>query len=488
MSEGTLPAGRRVAVVGGGLGGLCAAGLLAREGCAVTLFEGSDRLGGKARAFTFGGVTLDGGPTLLTLPEVVRETFEALGAEDLLPPFLELPHQCQYVYPDGSRFDAYRELELTAASAGVMDPAEGKGVRRFYADAQAIYRAAGEPYLEAPYEGMASFMARVARRGLSAVAMGMRLGTLDALARRHFRTPALQQFVGRFATYAGASPYEASAAFALIPHLERAHGVHHVVGGMGALVEALRRAVLRLGVQVRLNARARWTPRGEGFEVGTEELAEVFDAVVVNADPLAVSGRRPQALALSGYVLFLEASARLSLPHHCVLFSGDYAGEFAELFSARAPSDPTVYVCHPAATDATMAPPGKSGLFVMANAPAVPPGASSRERATLEAELAALPERMLSRLFLAFPLLKGQVHVVGARTPADLERLGAPGGSIYGFLPHGRFGPFRRPRMRGRTPGVFFAGGGTHPGGGVPLVMLSGRFAAQLALRHLRAA
>jgi phytoene dehydrogenase-like protein len=78
------------------------------------------------------------------------------------------------------------------------------------------------------------------------------------------------------------------------------------------------------------------------------------------------------------------------------------------------------------------------------------------------------------------------MRVVAQRSPVDLAALGAPGGSIYGFLPHGRFGPFRRPRIRGGTPGLFFAGGGTHPGGGVPLVMLSGQFAARMASAHLR--
>jgi phytoene dehydrogenase-like protein len=93
---------------------------------------------------------------------------------------------------------------------------------------------------------------------------------------------------------------------------------------------------------------------------------------------------------------------------------------------------------------------------------------------------------MFEKLYQHFPELKGRTRVIGQRTPVDLAAQGAPGGSIYGFLPHGRFGPFRRPRIKGRTPGLFFAGGGTHPGGGVPLVMLSGRFAAELAAAHLR--
>ncbi len=475
---------RRVAVVGGGLGGLCAAGLLARQGCDVTLFERSDALGGKARALDFGGLRLDAGPTLLTLPDVVRETFRSLDAEDLLPPFLELTHQCHYRWPDGTALDAHRSLEATAASAARIATGEGDAVHRFYAEAQAIYRAAGEPYLEAAYEGVPAFMRRVARRGLSALALGVRLGTLHQLACRHFQTPHLRQFVGRFATYAGASPYAASSAFALIPHLEQAYGVHHVVGGIGALVQALTAAVQRLGVRLELGARARWSREGQVFAVGAEEPCDTYDALVVNADPLEDAKEQP--LALSGQVLFLEASQRLTLPHHTVLFGGDYQNEFAELFSGRAPSDPTVYVCHPAASDPSMAPAGKSGLFVMVNAPALPP-TGAPGRAALEEGLADLSERALRRLFLAFPSLRGQVHLLGERTPMDLERLGAPGGSIYGFLPHGRFGPFRRPRIRGEAPGLFFAGGGTHPGGGVPLVLLSGRFAAQLALQHLEA-
>ncbi len=351
----------------------------------------------------------------------------------------------------------------------------------FYAEAARLYRAAGEPYLEVPFEGMAAFMARVARRGPSAVLAGLRMGSLDDLARKHFRSPELQQFVGRFATYAGASPYQASAAFALIPHLERAHGVHHVEGGMGALVEALSTAAVRAGVDVRLDRPVqRSTADGLGLVVDDEELR--FDAVVMNQDPLAANGRtQPEPLALSGYVLLLEADRRLPLAHHTVRFSSDYRAEFDALFSGRLAEDPTVYFCHPAATDPTMAPEGKSGLFVMANAPAIDAAAGDEEWVRREA---TLREQCLAAARAVVGPEVG-LTVLGERTPRDLERLGAPGGSIYGFLPHGKFGPFRRPRIRGAHPGLFYAGGGTHPGGGVPLVMLSGRFAAELASRHL---
>jgi len=193
-------------------------------------------------------------------------------------------------------------------------------------------------------------------------------------------------------------------------------------------------------------------------------------------------GREREPLAMSGYVFFVDVPRRVSLPHHLIVFSKDYAAEFAELFSARVPTDPTIYVCHPAATDATMAPAGRSGLFVMVNVPAFTDEARAREEWPAQAR--RLQARCLEVLRAQFPELR-DLNVFAERTPLDLAARGAPGGSIYGFLPHGKFGPFRRPHLKGRERGVFFAGGGTHPGGGVPLVMLSGRFAAGLAHAHL---
>lgn len=473
---------RRIAIVGAGLGGMTAAGELAHAGHQVTLFEQSPTLGGKAQVVSSHGLTLDTGPTLLTLPAVVRETFTRLGAEDLLPRFIPLPHQARYQWSDGSTFDCHEDLERTIESS----PADAKGLRSFYEEAAAIHRAAGEPYLEAAFEGLPEFLGRVARRGIKSMVSGLKLSTLDGLGRKHFRTsPRLQQFVGRFATYAGASPYQASAAFALIPHLERQFGVHHVEGGMVALVAAMCSALTRAGVDIQLGVKARWEEGPQGLRVGRPGDEQPFDAVIVNADPLVDQPLGEQRLALSGYVLLLELDRRIALPHHFIAFGDDYRNEFSELFSGAVPTDPTVYFCHPAASDPTVAPPGKSGIFAMVNAPALP---NALEAGRWAEHAARMKERCLAVLRRVVPELKSsEITVLAERTPLDLQARGAPGGSIYGFLPHGRFGPFRRPRIRSRTPGVFYAGGGTHPGGGVPLVMLSGHFAAELALEHVGA-
>lgn len=471
---------RRAAVVGGGFGGLVAAGLLARAGVAVTLWEAGATLGGKAQRLRTEGLVLDTGPTLLTMPDGVRDVFAALGARDLLPAITPLDLHCEYRFADGRRLRAWDRLDATAAEAAALDPADGDGLRAFYAEAATLWRVAGEPYLEAPWGGVADFFRRVARRGPGAIVRGMRMGTLASLAARHLRSPALRQYAGRFATYVGAAPDQVSAAFAMIPHLELVEGVHHVSGGMGALVDALAAALRRLGVRIELGTPAGWCGTTGALRAGPRGGEEPVDAVIVNADPLGEDPKGP--LAFSGYVLCLGVPRRLDLPHHSVAFAADYDGEFRALASGRVADDPTVYVCHPVATDPAMAAADRSGLYVMVNAPTLPPGPPPGAWP----HAAAVRGRCLARLAREWgaAALDGAT-VLAERTPVDFARQGAPRGSLYGYLPRGRFGAFRRPAMRGRVPGVFFAGGGTHPGGGVPLVMRSGRFAAGLALAHL---
>jgi hypothetical protein len=187
---------RRVAVIGGGIGGLTAAGLLASGGIPVTLFEAGQRLGGKAATFEADGLRLDLGPTLLTMPSVVRDTFARIGATDLLPPIVPLALQCEYRFASGMRYRAWSELARSVEEASAFGVHEAGGLRRFYADANALWRVAGEPYLEAPFDGLGGFLARVGRRGLSAALRGLRMGTLAQLAARHFRSHEMRQFVG----------------------------------------------------------------------------------------------------------------------------------------------------------------------------------------------------------------------------------------------------------------------------------------------------
>lgn len=465
--------GRRIGIIGGGLAGLAAAAILARRGHAVHLFERTERVGGKANTVVVDGIVLDTGPTLLTLPVTITSVLEDAGAA--VPKWLPLETQCSYRFADGRGFEAYADVDRTAASVAAFASEDEAGLRSFYAAAATLYDAAGKPYLDAPFEGYVAY----ARRSLGTIrpklALQLLTQTLADLASQHFRTAAMQSFAGRFATYVGTSPFLASPALAMIAHVERAFGVHHVVGGMRTIAESLAAAALANGAKLSTNADV--VHRG-GLVIGPRGTVdgERFDAVIVNEDPRARDGVERE-LALSGYVLLLASDVRLTLPHHRVIFARDYRAEFDEIMNGEPPTDPTIYLCHPVATDPSAAPVGASGLYAMINMP-------PRAPYTPE-ELAVVKERVLARIYAAEPALKGHLRIIGERTPNDFLALGAPGGSIYGHLEKGAFGPFRRPRMRGRPEGLFYAGGGTHPGGGVPMVLSSGRFAANMVSEHL---
>ncbi|MCC6811558.1 MAG: phytoene desaturase [Deltaproteobacteria bacterium] len=462
---------RRVAVIGAGFAGLTAAALLSKRGFSVDVFEQQSSIGGKAQSVHEGGVTLDLGPTLLTMPSVARGLFAELGAEDLMPRLHTLDEQCAYRFADGSSFSAHSDIERMAAAASQFGHDEARAIHSFFAEAESIYRAAGEPFLAAPFSGMLGYGLRVAAGGPRALTLGLGMSTLHALACRHFKSAHLRQFIGRFATYVGGSPFEMSAAYAMIAHLERSQGVHHVEGGMGALARRLATAAARLGVRVHLGAPARAERVGDGFVVSHGTERALYDEVVINADPLTEVAPVTSRLSMSGHVLALNVPRRLALSHHSVFFSADYASEFASIACGLVPSDPTVYVCHPAASDSTMAEPGRSGLFVMINA--APVGGDYREAQGRRAIFSALQRAGVD---------VSPATIIAERTPADFARFGAPKGALYGALGHGRLGPFFRPKAQGRD-GRWFAGGGTHPGGGVPMVMLSGRFAAN-AITH----
>jgi 1-hydroxycarotenoid 3,4-desaturase len=303
---------------------------------------------------------------------------------------------------------------------------------------------------------------------------------------RHFADPRLRQLFGRYATYCGASPFQAPATLMLIAHAER-EGVWLVEGGMQRLAQALETLARRVGVTLRYGARVERI-EADGGRVAGVRLAggERIDAgaVVVNADPAAltaglfgeaVRAAVPSAAgerSLSAFtVAQLGTVAGPALARHTVFFSADYPGEFADLAAGRTPREPTVYVC---AQDRPDAPPGPERLFMLINAPASGDGGAWPQEAVEACEQAI--RRRLATCGLQMTPREGPV----ISTPADFaRRFPATGGALYGPAMHGWAAAFRRPGARTRIAGLYLAGGGAHPGAGVPMAALSGGLAAQ---------
>ncbi|GAA3148308.1 phytoene desaturase family protein [Planomonospora alba] len=467
-----------VIVAGGGVGGMVAALLLARAGHRVRVCERLPRLGGKLAEHRRDGFAFSLGPSLLTLPEL----FTGLGLELELVEPREL---CRYRFADGSVLTAHRDPERMAAAVERLAPGQGHRWRAFHAWARECLAASRRTFFAGPALSRPRSGARP--RDLLAVAPGR---TLDGLARRFFTDPRLRQYAGRYATYAGSSPYRAPAALGSAVALEHGGGGWYVAGGLPRLADALAAALEKAGVEVALETEVAEVladrERVLGVRLACGERVRA-DAVVANTDAAALYGRllpdrrrlrRIASLGLSSSAFLLLAGVEgrtEGLAHHSVLFSADYRREFADIFDRRRPpEDPTLYVGCPAVDDPSQAPDGCESWTVLVNVPARDPSRwPMPPHAYRDLVLERLAERGLD--------LSGRLRFADLFTPADLrDRYGAWGGAIYGGAHGGPLAPLRRPGNRGPRRGLYLVGGSAHPGGGLPLVAMGGRIVAAL--------
>lgn len=467
----------RVVVVGAGVGGLAAAVRCLEAGHAVTVLEATGAPGGKAGRRELDGYAFDTGPSLLTMPWVFEEL---LG--DATPALVRVEPVTRYRFADGSEVDLSADLPRALSALEAWSLGAGDDWSRFLGVCAGMWRAS-VPVLT----GLPPWPPRRPSRDDPAPDPRDLLRvkpwhTLRSLARSLFRDPRLRLVVERFATYAGADPRRAPAALAVAGYVEHAFGAWHVRGGIYELVRALERRVGELGGDVRYGTPVEAVLRGGGrvSGVGTSGGSVAADWVLWNGDALTLAGhlgrrrRQPRERSLSGFVTLLGVRGPTpGLAHHTICFPRDYDAEFDDVFVHRRPvREPTLYLSASSITDPGEAPQGGENWFVLVNAPA---GLQARAWDGYE-------DHVVARLAAAGLDVTGRVEIRATLSPTDLEReTGAVGGAIYGDAPHGRLGTLRRPgpRVRG-IPNLLRVGGSAHPGGGLPLVALSGALAARL--------
>lgn len=490
---------QRVAVIGAGIGGLAASLLLAAHGFEVTVFEQQPVVGGKIRTLIPGGLPIDSGPTVLTLPGIIEEIFEAAGSTlerhlRLVPARILGRHAWAADAPERPTcLDLHADPGLTEEAIGAFaGSGEARAFRRFRKRAERTFTTLSRAFIGVQHNGPLSLLRRAGLRELLAIDAFSSLS--DALA-REFRDRRLRQLFGRYATYCGSSPFEAPATLMLVAHVEQ-RGVWLVEGGMVRLVHALATLAEARGVRFRLGepVASILVERGRAAGVVTR-AGERFAAgsVLCNADVAALglglfgeearcAVDRPswRARSLSALTWSIEAEADgFALLRHNVFFSSDYGREFADLAAGRLPSHPTVYVC---AQDREARPerPGVERLFCIVNAP--PRGDQGAPGVQEEQE--CLKRTMQQLRDCGLRIAVRSMAQTGPRQFAQLFPGG--GGGLYGQAAQGWRSAFQRPQARSRLPGLFLAGGSTHPGPGVPMAALSGRMAAAAIIADCR--
>lgn len=490
----------RVVVVGAGIGGLVSALLLARQGLQVTLVEAASAPGGKMRRVQVDGAGIDAGPTVFTMRWVFEQILAQAGFSLAdLPALTPLPVLARHAWRgQAARLDLFADPARSVEAIGDFAGAEeARRFQGFCRQAREVYERLEGPYIRAPRPTLWSMGRDLGPRGLATLAG---LGPFASLWRslaRHFHDPRLQQLFGRYATYCGASPWEAPATLMLVAQVEL-DGVWSVEGGMHAVAQCFAALAERRGATLRYASPCERIlvegGRVSGVRLqGGEEIAA--DSVVFNGDPQALAqgllgdAARPAVKPLarekrSLSALTWAAHARTDgfpLERHNVFFDADYASEFDDIFRARRlPRRGTTYVC---AQDrgAGAQPAGAERLLCLVNAPA-----DGDQHPFDDQETASCEQRTLALLNDCGLRISAEPTQTLRTTPRDFHTLfPASGGALYGPATHGWMSSFSRDGSTSRVPGLYLAGGSVHPGPGVPMAALSGQRAAATLMAHL---
>jgi 1-hydroxycarotenoid 3,4-desaturase len=484
-------------VIGAGFGGLSAAIRLAAAGHAITLVDSANAVGGKARAVPSVAGPVDTGPTVLTMRAVFDDLFALAGTrlEDHVT-LIPQPILARHWWPDGSMLDltADRAANIAAITA-FAGAREGRAFARFDAMAEKLRMAFDAPVMQSARPDLRAIAVAALRTPAiwPALLPGM---TLYRLLRLTFRDARLRQLFGRYATYVGGRPTHVPAVLAIIWRAE-AQGVWAVQGGMHHLAGALGAALERMGGRIMLQTPVRRILKQDGRVTGveTDQGRIAADNVVFNGDPAALSAGLlgnavqdilpPTATAprsLSAHVwAFAATPSNLPLVHHNVFFTADPAQEFGPIGKGRAPDAPSLYICAEDRATGTPSSPdsgpasGPERFEIIINAPAGLPATPEEET-----QCRIRTFQTLARFELTF---SPEPDAACLLTPAKLATLfPASQGAIYGRSPEGMFATFQRPSAQTTLPGLVLAGGGCHPGAGVPMAALSGKHAAAAIL------
>jgi phytoene desaturase len=489
-----------VAVIGAGMGGMCTAARLAKAGYEVTVFESSDRHGGKCRTEWIGNYAFDTGPSLLTLPAVYRDFFQRTG--DVMGRVVEIEPvspSFDYRFADGSavRFANLSRKETLAAIEKSFGTTSAQEWDQIMHQAEAMWDVSREPFIESELRSILSLLKRpTLLRDLRIIAPWKSLRNLK------LNDAHLRKILDRYATYSGSDPRVAPAVLASIAFVEEAFGAWHIKGGIGKLGDAVYQRCLDRGVKFEFNTKV-IEINHDGKSTTGITLAGGrkldYSIVVANADATMVYNklitgkvkrlRKERANlakadpSLAGFSLLLglrPAEVPTGLSHHNIFFPENYDAEFVDIFDRKQPvQDPTIYLCAP--NDETMVRhPGHEAWFVLVNAPRH----DAEGRDGFNWNDADFNQRYAMQIIDSLETrgisIRDRLEVMEFRTPADLERtVAAPGGSIYGTSSNGARSAFLRAKNRSPLKGLYCVGGSAHPGGGLPLVGLSAEIVAQ---------
>jgi phytoene desaturase len=479
-----------VVVVGAGLGGLAAAVRLRHRGYRVTLVERQQHPGGRCGLWESNGFRFDTGPTLLLMVDYLRALFTEVGRpmESYLQ-LVQLDPNYRVHYADGTTLDVSSRINAMIEGVERVEPGAGPRLLAFLAETARLYRIGLDGFVDRNVNRRRDFFNL---KNAALLFKGRAMERLQRMVARYFSSEKLQHTFSFQSLYLGLSPFATPAIYSLLAYTEIAGGLYFPMGGMHALPRALARLAEELGVTIHYRADVTRLERREGRITGVR----MADGAVIEADLVLANADLPYvyetlleepypridrfAFSCSAFLMYLGVDRRYpELPHHTLVVPRDLRAACDDIFTHhRVPSDPAYYICNPSKTDPALAPPGCENLYVL-----VPvPSQTSGRRIDWSVEAPRTESAMLDRLE-RFGLSDLRRHVVTRRvfTPDDFTlNFSATHGEAFG-LAHGidQVGYFRPHNRHPRYDNLYFVGQSTHPGCGIPMVLISSRLVVE---------
>lgn len=491
LAEAADSAHPRALVVGAGIGGLAAAMRLGAKGYGVTVVDRLDRVGGRGSSLDRGGHRFDLGPTIVTVPQGLRELFAACGEDfdamiDLRPmdPFYRI------LWPDGSDFTARQDTAAMRAEVARLSPGDLKGYDRFLKDSEARYRFGYEDLGRRPMHALLELAKALPRFGLLRADR-----SVYAHAARRVRDERLRFALSFHPLFIGGDPFHVTSMYILVNHLEKAFGVHYAMGGVQAIAAAMAQVVERQGGRVLLETEADEVlvagGRARGLRLADGRVLPA-DIVVSNADAGHTYDRllrnRPRRrwttarLARTRWSMglfvwyFGTRGTRGMWPeagHHSIIVGPRYREHIRDIFiRGRLAPDMSLYLHRPSVTDPGCAPEGGDTFYALSPVPHLGHAGGTDWRARAE------PYRQKVQAMLEERILPGLgAHVTESEvfTPETFrDRYLSPLGSGFSIEPRILQSAWFRPHnVSEELPGLYLVGAGTHPGAGLPGVVAS---------------
>ncbi|CCG98096.1 phytoene desaturase [Fibrella aestuarina BUZ 2] len=489
----------KAAIIGAGIAGIASSIRLAIQGYDVEVFEANAYPGGKLSSFEQiapdGGVyRFDAGPSLFTMPQLVDELFKLAGRNpaDYFQ-YSRLDETCRYFWDDHTRLTAWADHARFAAEIESVLGEPGQHLLDHLQDSAFKYDVTEKLFLHKSLHRLGTWLGRDAWRGYASLPKLGVFGTMNKANERRFRHPKLVQLFNRYATYNGSDPYQTPATLNIIPHLEYNIGAFFPTGGMVNITNSLVRLAQDLGVQFRFNTKVEEVitdgKRVVGLRVPTADGLVKADLLVSNMDvvntfrKLLPNAKQPERIlrqpkSSSGLIFYWGINRTFDeLGLHNILFSNNYREEFAQLFGQnQLYDDPTIYLNITSKLKPDDAPPGRENWFILLNAP-------NNTGQDWDAIINRARQNVIRKLSHTLGVDVGTlIETESILDPRSIEaRTSSSQGALYGNSSNNRFAAFlRHANFSHEFDNLYFVGGSVHPGGGIPLCLLSAKIMSDL--------